>query len=103
MCRTFGPPLKFDTARLRWETEGVKKLIRDPQLDELVRELNEGDAPSAEPVPEGQIGSVPTDNPLEQLLIDAVQRQASDVHVIAGAPPMFRIAGQLTAAAETAL
>jgi twitching motility protein PilT len=77
----------------------VKKLIRDPQLDDLVRELNQGDAENPSSAVESTAAeSVPTDNPLEHLLIEAVQRRASDLHIIAGAPPIFRIAGELAAA-----
>jgi twitching motility protein PilT len=82
----------------------VTKLIRDAQLDELVRELNETDArPSSEQQAGEEPGIVPADNALEALLIDAVQRRASDVHLIAGAPPMFRVAGVLTPAGPAAL
>ncbi|HVS30575.1 MAG TPA: PilT/PilU family type 4a pilus ATPase, partial [Thermoanaerobaculia bacterium] len=78
----------------------MKKLIRDPQLDDLVRELNQGDAEGAGWNAAGPAAaeSIPADNPLEHLLIEAVHRRASDLHIVAGAPPIFRIAGELMAA-----
>ena len=69
----------------------MAKLIRDPQLDELVRELNVGDrgtAATSSVVAEG--------NELEKLLIDMAQRGASDLHIVAGSPPIYRVDGALT-------
>jgi twitching motility protein PilT len=60
----------------------ANKLTRDPQLEELVRELNE----------EGQ--SQPG-NALEKLLTEQSRRGASDLLLIAGSPPVFRIDGIL--------
>lgn len=71
----------------------MKKLIRDPQLDELVRELNQGDTP-ADNVP----SHVPEGNPLEQMLIEVAQRGASDLLLVAGSPPILRIGGVLSRA-----
>ena len=79
----------------------MKKLTRDPQLDELVRELNQAnegtnatveavsDAPLSDQVMEG--------NALEKLLIEVAQRGASDLLIVAGAPPVFRVGGILMA------
>jgi twitching motility protein PilT len=69
------------------------RLTRDEELEQLVRELNEGGerrqalqaAPQA--VPEG--------NPLERLLVEMTQRGASDLLLIAGSPPIARLAGRL--------
>ena len=85
----------------------MSKLIRDPQLEALVRELNveesEGgirertspaDLPSAE-LPEG--------NAIETLLIEMARRGASDLHLLAGVAPVFRIGGRLVRKGETAL
>jgi twitching motility protein PilT len=76
----------------------MPKLIRDPQLEELVRELNH-----REGEPRDETGRaisppavVPQGNALEQLLIDMAQRGASDLLIVAGAPPIFRINGLLT-------
>ncbi len=70
----------------------MPKLIRDPQLEELVRELNDRSPAPAPPavVPEG--------NDLEKLLIEMAQHGASDLLLIAGAPPVFRINGALSKA-----
>ncbi len=69
----------------------MTRLIRDPQLDELVRELNLGQNAAADAP-----ATVPQGNELELLLIEMGQRNASDLHVIAGAPPILRINGTLT-------
>jgi twitching motility protein PilT len=95
----------------------MKKLMRDPELDQLVRELNQtGGAPApavrddeydfaanAEPVerrgasstPEWPAAHVPAGNPLEQLLIEMAQRGASDLILLVGSPPVFRVGGRL--------
>ncbi len=43
---------------------------------------------------------VPEGNPFERLLIDMAQRGASDLLILAGAPPVFRIAGRLAKTAD---
>jgi twitching motility protein PilT len=83
----------------------MTKLIRDPQLEALVRELNDGrdadevddmrasgdalSAPTPFPV------HVPEGNPFEKLLIEVAQRGASDLLLVAGVPPVFRVSGRL--------
>jgi twitching motility protein PilT len=47
--------------------------------------------------------SLPEGNPLEALLIDMAQRGASDLLIVAGAPPIFRIGGRLARTTEAAL
>ncbi|HEX9163209.1 MAG TPA: PilT/PilU family type 4a pilus ATPase [Thermoanaerobaculia bacterium] len=76
----------------------MPKLTPDPQLEELVRELN-----STERKPALETGRgiappavVPEGNALEQLLIEMAQRGASDLLVVAGAPPILRVNGMLT-------
>ena len=97
----------------------MAKLIRDPQLEALVRELNDGGAPgelddsllpSAEDVedsaprpPQAPPLHLPDGNPLEALLIEAAQRGASDLLIVAGVPPVFRVGGRLVRAGEAAL
>ena len=88
----------------------MKKLVRDPQLDELVKELNRSDAPSeltlgtpAMTVQEAAESSwpaamVPTENPIEPLLNDMARRKASDLLILAGTKPIFRVDGRLVAA-----
>jgi twitching motility protein PilT len=80
----------------------MPKLIRDPQLEALVRELNdaeplleapktgESSAPLAWPA-----ASLAEGNALEGLLIDMAQRGASDLLIVIGAPPVLRIGGRL--------
>ena len=80
----------------------MPRLIRDPQLDELVRELNEGDGAA----PAGALTSsaiVPEGNELERLLNDMAQRGASDLHIVAGSPPIYRINGALAKSDRAAL
>ncbi|HYO78132.1 MAG TPA: PilT/PilU family type 4a pilus ATPase [Thermoanaerobaculia bacterium] len=83
----------------------MTKLIRDPELEALVRELNDAeaatnDARAAAPWPPA---SVPEGNPLEALLIEMAQRGASDLLIIAGAPPVFRIGGRLSRTTDAPL
>jgi twitching motility protein PilT len=97
-----------------------KELMRDPELDQLVRSLNRGDG-SADtdtagdvPAPAGALGGasatpawppsqVRTGEPLEALLIEMAQRGASDLLIVAGTPPVFRIGGRLVRADKPAL
>jgi len=74
----------------------MSKLIRDPQLDQLVKELNR-EQPDQEPevVPPWPPAQVPTGNPIEPLLVDAARRAASDLLIIAGSPPIYRVDGRL--------
>jgi twitching motility protein PilT len=84
----------------------MKKLIPDPELSQLVRELNETEAATNEARAVSSAwpsASVPEGNPIEQLLIEMAQRGASDLLIVAGAPPIFRIAGRLTRTADAAL
>jgi twitching motility protein PilT len=94
----------------------MKKLMRDPELEALVRELNEGEKRSSDPIPDGSdlrssapegsdlrfsVGEERSSDPiredrLEGLLIEAAQRGASDVLLVAGVPPVFRVGGRLT-------
>jgi twitching motility protein PilT len=83
----------------------MKKLMRDPELEALVRELNDTDAPANE---EGAVASwapasVAEGNPLEALLIEVAQRGASDLLLVAGVPPVFRIGGRLTRTTDAPL
>jgi len=70
----------------------MTRLIPDPDLEQLVRELNDSDdsvdtAPPPLAIAEGSL--------LEQLLVDMTQRDASDLLLIAGNPPIMRIGGRL--------
>jgi len=74
----------------------MTRLIRDPELEALVRELNE--AGEGIPAPRDATAlpqHVPEGNPLEKLLIEVAQRGASDLLLISGVPPVFRVGGRL--------
>jgi Tfp pilus assembly pilus retraction ATPase PilT len=73
----------------------MTKLIRDPELQALVRELNDAGEVSGPRRPEALPLHVPEGNPLEKLLIEVAQRGASDLLLVSGAPPVFRISGRL--------
>src|SRR6266536_3057117 len=95
----------------------MAKLIRDPELDRLVEELNSDQEPplAVEPGEGGALrlgsGQAPrpvrgalaewpppqaaSGNALEAMLIEMARRGASDLHVIAGSPPVFRVGGRL--------
>jgi twitching motility protein PilT len=75
----------------------MTRLLPDPELDRMVRELNEHEAAAAEAVNRSPwpAAQVPTGNPLEALLIEVARRGASDLLIIAGAPPVFRVGGHL--------
>src|SRR6266542_5363759 len=83
----------------------MAKLIRDPELDRLVEELNQVDEPDGlrpaaarGPGDDWPPAQVSTGNALEQLLIEMARRGASDLHIIAGSPPVFRVGGRLARA-----
>jgi twitching motility protein PilT len=87
----------------------MTKLIRDPQLDELVKELNRADveeeAPAGTPpaAPSWPPALIPSGNPMEALLTEMGQRGASDLLIIAGVQPVFRISGRLVSAEQSPL
>ena len=60
----------------------VTKLIRDPELDQLVQQLNEKPA-------------TPRDKTLEKLLGDVIRSGGSDLLLLAGSPPVMRAAGKM--------
>ncbi len=83
----------------------MSRLTRDPELDQLVRSINErgaAAAPSEVPHPPAWPPAVvPDGNPMEALLVEMARRGASDLLLMAGAPPVFRVGGRL-ARAESA-
>jgi twitching motility protein PilT len=101
----------------------MTRLTRDPELEQLVRQLNEGrdegqgsrvegrgeDEPSREnlaaspPTLDPRPSTLSPSTPLEHLLIEMAQRNASDLHLVSGAPPIFRIGGRLTRASDDPL
>ncbi|MGZ7039851.1 MAG: type IV pilus twitching motility protein PilT [Thermoanaerobaculia bacterium] len=74
----------------------MAKLTRDPQLDQLVRELNGSTADVPRHQPSWPAANVRDDDPLEPLLIEMTQRGASDLLLLSGTPPVLRIGGRLT-------
>jgi len=95
----------------RCENDRVTKLTRDPQLDQLVRELNDGapDTPAAEqavaaqPLVAWPSANVDTGHPLESLLVQMSQRNASDLLLLAGSAPVLRVSGRLVIVDSPAL
>ena len=81
----------------------MTKLIRDPQLDDLVKELNRPGAEEDPALPSWPPALIPTGNPIEALLIEMARRGASDLLILAGAKPVFRVSGRLAAADQPPL
>ncbi|HYI08791.1 MAG TPA: PilT/PilU family type 4a pilus ATPase [Thermoanaerobaculia bacterium] len=83
----------------------MSKLIRDPELEALVRELNDAEPPANEmrAVQPWPSSTLPEGNALEALLIEMAQRGASDLLIVAGTPPVFRISGRLARTTDPAL
>src|SRR5690242_12884532 len=83
----------------------MKKLTPDPQLEALVRELNDTEGATGEEraALSWATAAVGEGNPLEKLLIEVAQRGASDLLLVAGVAPVFRIGGRLTRTADAAL
>ncbi len=85
----------------------MSDFMRDEELDALVRELNRGtpDPTASRPTGTGSTASAPpaharsevaAGDALERVLTLVVQRDASDVLLVPGAPPVLRVAGRLT-------
>src|SRR5437016_3253098 len=80
----------------------MSRLTRDPELDQLVRSINEHAPESSaagrvgDPVPLAwPPAEVPAGNPMEPRLLEMARRGASDLLIMAGAPPIFRAGGRL--------
>src|SRR5262245_46015111 len=71
----------------------------DNELSQIVAQLNRAAPSQKYSAPRGPQATAS----LDQLLATAASRHASDVLLIAGAPPMFRITGNLIAASPTML
>ncbi len=81
----------------------MKKLIQDPDLAQLVRELNETEIAETEGRTESPPIHMQAGNALEALLIEMAQRGASDLLILAGVPPVFRVAGRLNRSGDAPL
>src|SRR3954451_17528852 len=73
----------------------MTRLVPDPELEQLVRELNEREAAVEGERSAWPAAQVPSGNPLETLLVDVARRGASDLLLIAGSAPVFRVGGRL--------
>jgi twitching motility protein PilT len=99
--------------------EAMTERILNPELDQLVRQLNR-ETPEADPTPapDDLLSSPPPvadllDPPtqsrveeggaLDRFLAEMVRRQASDLLLIAGMPPVFRVDGRLLRAETSSL
>jgi twitching motility protein PilT len=85
----------------------MTRKLNDPELDRLVQELNSKDLPDAG-LPEKEAAPPPSENldlpgrarveegeVLDVLLMEMARRQASDLLLLAGMPPVFRVDGRL--------
>jgi twitching motility protein PilT len=75
----------------------MTKLIRDPHLDELVKELNQRSTEVESTLPSWPPALIPSGNPIEGLLMEMARRGASDLLILAGTHPIYRVAGRLLA------
>ncbi len=75
------------------------ELIPDPELEQLIHEMNREDGLDAaglgEAWGEPDLRQVHDDEPLEAVLQEMVRRTASDLLLIPGSPPVVRIDGRL--------
>lgn len=98
MRRRPQPYRPCSTRRGRCDNERVTKLTPDPQLDRLVRELNDGTT-TAEGAPKPRAtwppANIDAGHPLESLLTQMAERNASDLLLLAGSPPVLRVGGRL--------
>jgi twitching motility protein PilT len=83
--------------------QAMTRLLPDPELDQLVRELNEREAAAEGERSQWPAAQVPSGNPLEALLLEVARRGASDLLLINGSPPVFRVGGRLVRAEEALL
>ena len=83
----------------------MAKLTRDPQLEALVRELNDSEPATneARTILAWPTANVGEGNALERLLVEMAQRGASDLLIVAGAPPVLRIGGRLSRTTDAPL
>ncbi len=73
----------------------MSEYIGDEDLNELVRQLNEGSAPSPGAPPLEVHGHLDQEDPLRSLLVEMLRAGATDLHMIAGSTPVFRIDGKI--------
>jgi len=73
----------------------MTRLLPDPELEQLVRELNEAETAAEADRSPWPAAQVPSGNPLEALLVDVARRGASDLLLISGSQPVYRVGGRL--------
>ena len=83
----------------------MTKLTPDPQLDQLVRQLNDGSTPVdvAARQPRWPSANIEEGHPLESFLTQMGQRGASDLLLLAGTSPILRLGGRLVRVEAPAL
>jgi twitching motility protein PilT len=92
----------------------MTRKLNDPDLDRLVQELNSQDSPGepekeAAPPPPSESLDLPgrarveEGEVLDTLLLEMSRRQASDLLLLAGMPPVFRVDGRLVKAQDEVL
>ncbi|MHB0971903.1 MAG: type IV pilus twitching motility protein PilT [Thermoanaerobaculia bacterium] len=73
--------------------------MKDPELSKLVQELNQDDPADAARDSASRLAHesplAPESEQLSMLLLDSIERGASDLLLISGAPPAFRVNGEL--------
>ena len=81
----------------------MTKLVRDPQLDALVKKLNETSGTESPALAAWPPALIPSGTPIEPLLADAAHRGASDLLILAGVKPIFRVGGRLVSTEDPPL
>jgi twitching motility protein PilT len=108
---------------IRRETEEMTERILNPELDQLVRQINRQEAGQDTEATEPEEPAAPVfapsspaeilDRPvqshveegeaLDRFLVEMIQQRASDLLLIAGMPPVFRVDGRLIRAEASSL
>ena len=81
----------------------MTRLLRDPDLEQLVRELNDTDDAPSDAATIAPAAAIVEGSALERLLVEMTQRNASDLLLIAGNPPILRVGGRLTRVEDSPL
>jgi twitching motility protein PilT len=83
----------------------MSNFYRDPELNQLVQQINRSEKPAQDDavLTAAPAGRVPEGNPFEKLLIDMARKNASDLLILTGAPPVFRVGGRLVSNDSPAL
>jgi twitching motility protein PilT len=85
----------------------MSQFLRDPQLSQLVKELNSESTPAESPLvervqePPVEPASEGRSSRLDELFRRMLETNATDLHLVAGQPAAFRINGEVQFAPET--